>query len=227
MNQFQNQPGDPNKKHLWKTIGNLKKDYKPSYIKMKDSQGRLVPLKNRAETFAVYLQDKHWSNATGRDPLPIQSAIGDTPVCDSSLFNISELNDLLKRIKIGKQPGPDQIVVELYKWLDSRNRETLLSILNSWWVQGHVPIDLCEARVVPICKKGGVDDPSNYRPISLLNSLYKIFVSLVRSRIQQAVDPKLTNTQYGFRPKRSTAHATFVVRRLQDWSEQKSILICL
>ena len=112
VNQFQNQPGDPKKKHLWKTIGNLKKDYKPSYIKMKDSQGRLVPLKNRAETFAVYLQDKHWSNATGRDPLPIQSAIGDTPVCDSSLFNISELNDLLKRIKIGKQPGPDQIVVE-------------------------------------------------------------------------------------------------------------------
>ena len=88
--------------------------------------------------------------------------------------------------------------------------------------QGHVPIDLCEARVVPIYKKGGIDDPSNYRPISLLNSLYKIFASLVRSRMQQAVDPKLTNTQYGFRPKRSTAHATCVVRRLQDWSEQKS-----
>lgn len=44
------------------------------------------------------------------------------------------------------------------------------------------------ARVVPIYKKGGVDYPANYRPISLLNSLYKIFVSLVREKLEKAVD---------------------------------------
>lgn len=221
VNHFQTQPGDPHKKRLWKTVDNLKKNYKPSYIKLKDPQGRLVPLQKRAETFATYLQDEHWFNTTGRDPLPIQSQIGDTAVCDSAQFTTTELKDVLRKIKIGKQPGPDQIFVELYKWLDSNNREKLLSILNHWWVHGHVPSEICEARVVPIYKQGGIDSPSNYRPISLLNSLYKIFVSLVRTRIQKAVDPKLASTQFGFRPKRSTAHATFIVRRLQDWSEQK------
>ena len=39
--------------------------------------------------------------------------------------------------------------------------------------------------------------------------------------MQQAVDPKLASAQYGFRPNRSTAQATYIVRRLQDWSEQK------
>ena len=63
------------------------------------------------------------------------------------------------------------------------------------------------ARVVPIYKKGDIDDPSNYRPISLLNSTYKIFVSLVRTRIQKAVDSKLSETQFGFPPNRSTSHA--------------------
>lgn len=50
--------------------------------------------------------------------------------------------------------------------------------------------------MVPICKKGDIDDPSNYRLISLLNSTYKIFASLVRGRIQKAVDNKLSETQY-------------------------------
>ena len=221
VNQFQDQPGDPHRKRLWKTVGSFKKDYKPSYIKLKDSRGRLVPLQKRAETFATYLQDEHWFNTTGRDLLPVQSQIGETAVCDSSLFTLNELNDLFKKMKTGKQPGPDQIIVESYKCLDSSNRGKLISILNARWVHAHVPNEVCEARVVPIYKKGGIETPSNYRPISLLNSIYKIFVSLVRNRIQQAVDPNLASAQYGFRPNRSTAQATYIVRRLQDWSEQK------
>ena len=74
---------------------------------------------------------------------------------------------------------------------------------------------------MPIYKKGGIDDPSNYRPISFLNSLYRIYVSLIRARIQKAVGSKISETQFGFRPKRSTAQATYLIRRLQDWSEQK------
>ena len=35
------------------------------------------------------------------------------------------------------------------------------------------------------------------------------------------MDSKISETQLGFRPKRSTAQATYLIRRLQDWSEQK------
>ena len=41
------------------------------------------------------------------------------------------------------------------------------------------------------------------------------------SRVQQAVEFKVSPTQYGFRPNKSTAHATFLIRRLRDWAEQK------
>ena len=75
--------------------------------------------------------------------------------------------------------------------------------------------------MVPIYKKGDKDNPSNYRPISLLNSLYNFLVVLIRARIQLAVEHKVSPTQFGFRPGRSTSQATFLVRRLQDWAEQK------
>ena len=188
---------------------------------MQDGNGRLVPLKERAETIAAYLEEHHWCNACGRGPLPRQDNIGDPLACDSSLFSLAELQEVLKNCKVNKQPGPDHVVVELYKWLDT-DRKLLLDILNQWWVDATTPHDILMARVVPVYKKGDVDNPSNYRPISLLSALYKVYVSLVRARIQKAVELKVSPTQYGFRPSRSSAHATYLIRRLQDWSEQKN-----
>ena len=70
-------------------------------------------------------------------------------------------------------------------------------------------------RVVPIYKKGDTDEPSNYRPISLLNSFYKIYMIVIRKRLQTVLEDVLTRTQYGFRPSRSTSHALFLTRRMQ------------
>ena len=137
-------------------------------------------------------------------------------------FTLVELELVLKSSKLNKQPGPDLIRMELFKWLDGSNRLLLLDILNQWWKEGGVPKEVLHARVVPIFKKGDIDDPSNYRPISLLNSIYKLFTALIRARIQSAVEFKVSPTQFGFRPRRSTAHAAFIIRRLQDWSEQKN-----
>ena len=222
VNQFQYNPLDPHKRKMWKTVNHLRKDFKPSYISMRDENGRLVPLKERAETIATYLEEHHWHNECGQGPLPNPTPIGDAIDCHSDPFDLEELHAVLKRCKVNKQPGPDCIVAELYKWLNRENRLFLLEILNQWWAGTQVPPELLLARVVPIYKKGDIDDPSNYRPISLLNSMYKIYASLIRNRIQRAVECKVTSTQYGFRPNRSTAHATYLIRRLQDWSEQKN-----
>ena len=147
-------------------------------------------------------------------PSPHQHNIGDTLNCDSSIFVLAELQEVLSRCKVNKHPGPDCIVAELYKWLNAENKIFLLDILNQWWTSATIPQDILLARVVPIYKKGDIDNPSNYRPISLLNVLYKIYVSPICARIEHKVSP----TQYGFRPNRSTAHATYLIRRLQDWS---------
>ena len=49
--------------------------------------------------------------------------------------------------------------------------------------------------VVPIYKKGDTDEPSNYRPTSLLNSLYKIYMILIRQRLQAVLETSLSKTQ--------------------------------
>ena len=141
VNQFQHNPADPHRKQLWKAVNHLKRDYKPSYISMRDSCGRLVPLQDSlgAETIASYLEQKQWSNTLGQAPLPSCRKIGDDPDSNSAPFSMQELNDVLKGCKLGKQPGPDCIRMELYKWLNPANRQTLLNILNDWWAHGDIP----------------------------------------------------------------------------------------
>ena len=76
------------------------------------------------------------------------------------------------------------------------------------------------AELVTLYQKGNVENPANYRPIALLNTLYKIYASLLQRRISMGLDQRLHETQYGFRKKRSTSQPLFITRRLQDQAEQ-------
>ena len=60
----------------------------------------------------------------------------------------------------------------------------------------------------------------NYRPISLLNTCYKVIAALIKERLDKGWDPWLMATQFGFRKHKSTSHAIFTARRLQDISEK-------
>ena len=82
--------------------------------------------------------------------------------------------------------------------------------------------ELYFARVATIYKEGETDKACNYRPISLLGSIYKVYMILIRARIQAELETEVTETQYGFRPAKSTAHAIFVIRRMQDFAEKSN-----
>ena len=63
--------------------------------------------------------------------------------------------------------------------------------------------------VVPIFKKGSRLLVSNYRPISLLSNLNKIFEKIIFKRVSSFVEKNdiLFSQQFGFRSKHSTTHA--------------------
>ena len=78
-------------------------------------------------------------------------------------------------------------------------------------------------------KKGDTENIANYRPISLLNAIYKVFAEIIRQRLSDAIDPYICNTQFGFRKNCSTTDALFIARRLQDLGERSgdNIVICM
>ena len=86
----------------------------------------------------------------------------------------------------------------------------LLTILfNNCLRSGIFPNELKVARVIPLYKSGDKSDITNYRPISLLPVLSKIFEKLIHSRMTKFFDENndIYNKQFGFTKKHSTVHA--------------------
>ena len=73
---------------------------------------------------------------------------------------------------------------------------------------GTFPDELKIARVIPLFKYGNRNLMSNYRPISILPTLSKIFEKLIHVRIYQFLDENqvLYNYQFGFRKAHSTVN---------------------
>src|SRR5258708_977655 len=65
------------------------------------------------------------------------------------------------------------------------------------------------ARVVPIHKSGPTNDPTNYRPISLVSNLSKILEKIVASQVIKFLDKysTLSEMQHGFRSNHSVSTA--------------------
>ena len=99
---------------------------------MKNRKGTLVPLKQRAEAIADYLENSHWSNPT-KDrskrqipTTPIRTNRTQTEEAQAKQrqrapFTMSELTEAIQLTKKRKAPGPDGIVSELIKWLGTDN----------------------------------------------------------------------------------------------------------
>ena len=134
-------------------------------------------------------------------------------------FTHEELTVVLRLLRKNRAPGLDQLKAEAILLLDYLGEVVLLDLLNNCLSTCTVPEEWKQALVVNIYKgKGSESDPANYRPISLLNVLYKIYASLLQKRLATAHDHHLRSSQFGFRTRRSTSDPAFILRRLQDYS---------
>ena len=105
---------------------------------------------------------------------------------------------------ISPGPGPDRV-----KLLCEYISIPLCEIINESFVSGIFPDPLKLAKVIPLYKKQSPDDPSNYRPISLLSIFSKIIEKLMYNRLYNFFEDQnlLYSLQFGFRAKHSTLHA--------------------
>ena len=85
----------------------------------------------------------------------------------------------------------------------------IANLINKCFSEGKFPDILKKAVVVPIHKKGNIELISNYRPISKLCFLSKIFEKVLKFRIMNYFENKnlFCPTQYGFQKGVSTQDA--------------------
>ena len=109
--------------------------------------------------------------------------------------------------------------MELFKWMDDDNLEHVSEVINNWWENKADATELTKALVVSLYKKGDPKKQENYRPISLLKSIYKIYAGILKKRIEEGIEEDIQKSQFGFRKNKSTTQALYILRRVQDNAE--------
>ena len=136
----------------------------------------------------------------------------DTPVDQSMyMYRISEneISNQIKHLDSKKSAGHDGITAKFLKLSLPFVVNPLTEIFNTSINTGIYPDTLKIAKCIPLFKKGKTDDPSNYRPISILCSINKIFEKLLYKRLYKYFSKFkiLYEYQYGFRQNHSTIQA--------------------
>lgn len=196
---------------------------------LKNRANRMPPLKNGANK--TLLTDLEKANEIGkvfsqahsithkdRSNLSTEYAVNTSSqninfllhdTASSTLPRPKELFYLIRNLKSKKSPGDDQINNILLKQLPKKAVVYLTQIFRACMKQSYFPARFKHAKVIPIPKPGkDHSDASNYRPISLLSSLSKLFEKIIQKRINKFIHSNniLLNTQFGFRSGHSTTH---------------------
>ena len=143
------------------------------------------------------------------------------PTSENDIYNI--INNLKNKNSTGK----DEISNKLLKSIKHIISKPLSVIINQSLVTGIFPNALKISKVIPLYKKGDKQYLSNYRPISLLPTISKVFERVLYTQIYDHfnINSLLCEEQYGFRSKHSTELATIklVDKIIKDMDDIKNI----
>ena len=114
-----------------------------------------------------------------------------------------EISEAWKKQKNSKSPGPDGLPAEYYKTFEETLIPHFKKLIEDIQTKGEIPDSWKEAHISLIHKEG-TDKRlvKNYRPISLLNVDYKIFTTILATRLKGILETIIHKDQTGFLSKR-------------------------
>ena len=130
-----------------------------------------------------------------------------------------EIRAALEQLKNNKAPGDDGITTELHKAGGA--------LFNSVIQEGTTPGAWSGGAVVLFFKKGDKSLLKNYRPISLLSHVYKLFSRVVTNRLARRLDEFQPPEQAGFRKGFSTVDHIHTVRQIVQKTEEYNQPLCM
>ena len=145
-------------------------------------------------------------------------------------FSPTEISAAIKKLKNNKSPGIDNILNEHIKSTCHLFLPVYTQLFNTIFDSGRVPESWVIGDILPIFKnKGSINSPENYRPITLLSCLGKLFTSILNDRLYNFAEKYeiLCPNQAGFRKGLSTIDNLFVLQSLIEISKSyKNKLFC-
>ena len=151
---------------------------------------------------------------------PERSELADPPTEE-------EVVEALRKMKVGKAGGKSGILPEMVRGCAGQLMDFILDMFHTVWSEQRVPHDWRDALLVPIPKKGDLSLCDNWRGISLLDVVGKVFARVIQARLQSVAEEVLPDSQCGFRAGRGCADMIFCAQQLMEKAREHNTSLYL
>lgn len=139
----------------------------------------------------LYMRDENEDRERNMMQLKTEETVEVPPILESEVYIA------IKDLKNGKCPGKDEISNELLKLSLNKLTQPLSKTFNNIIETLDIPDDWTISEIILLHKKGPKDNIGNYRPISLMSSLYKVFTKVILNRIKNISTSRASRFQSG------------------------------
>ncbi|KAG1652157.1 hypothetical protein FOA52_010257 [Chlamydomonas sp. UWO 241] len=122
-----------------------------------------------------------------------------------------------KKTQPGKAPGPDGLPAELWSSFQPELAPVLASLYTAIGTTGQSPSGYLDGVIRCLPKPGDAADPANYRPITLLNTDYRLMSKVLAARLAPLLARSIPPEQTAFLPGRLIGDNLAMLQLLPDW----------
>ena len=216
---------DPRKFYKWITGGYQTRDQGLRMIKTADNKITNEPKIVDQEVSKFYRQLFSAPRTEQADNFPIPADLPDNLVTDERI-STKEIRWAINKLKKHKAPGPDRIPNEIWKLIATKPESIamLKKAFNHIFNEQEIPEEWKKSWTQLLYKKNDPHLVSNYRPIALLDTVQKIYTTILARRLTMHLenDNRLSRAQLGFRKLRScTLGAGSIISIVEDSKKQQ------
>jgi len=179
---------------------------------IKDKNGKILTSKEEIlERWALFYEDLY-DDPNTCDFLPTTHELPIPPIVKSEIISA------IDRLASGKSPGIDSIHSEFLKAGGDAMVQILHILFNTILETGDIPSSFRKALIVVLYKKDDRSECKNYRPISLLSHVYKLFMTIIGNRITDDLYSCFPDSQAAYQPGRGTTEQIFALCQMIEKS---------
>ena len=125
----------------------------------------------------------------------------------------TEVSEIILNLNPNKSAGVDNITVKVLKTIVAYISDPLTYIINKSIETSVFPNHCKKAEIIPIFKAGDTNLPTNYRPISLISNVAKIYEKIIKIRLDDFLRrfSIINSKQFGFQKAKKTDDALIFV----------------
>jgi hypothetical protein len=136
-------------------------------------------------------------------------------------FSLEEVKEVIWCSDGNKSPGPDGFNFKFLKVCWDIIKHDIMNFLNEFFGSATLPKAFTASFLTLIPKKDHPQALSDYRPICLISSMYKILSKLLAGRLKHVLGKLISHNQSAFIPDRQILDGVLVVNELIDLAKRR------